>query len=185
MRAPNKHQRKMHSRTLGTSIGGGCGRASIPAAHDKAQAGTHVRPGSICRSAPPSGLTQFLPVRTGGGFGSRLFSHSSCARHLFPLRAAAHRRADVLSRRRPAAFHVVHDGRIGELCYAARLPDQFARAVMAARRQFSFSDHVPAKFADRSEAHLRSPFRVPFQHRNDDTHERPKSWKRQPTRTAP
>ena len=62
-----QHQRLEHRRGRGSpSLAAVCD-AQVPAAHDKAQVGSIQVPG---RSSP---------VRTGGGFGPRLFSHSRCA----------------------------------------------------------------------------------------------------------
>jgi hypothetical protein len=117
----NQHQRKMHSRTRGTSIGRRLGCAPIPVA-DKYQGRLRVLPVGKSRVAYARCLTA-SPVTTSGGIA---ISPDNGIRFalLRPLRGSSERR-------------LVWSPPCGR---AAAL--QSVRAVMAARRQFCLPKHL-------------------------------------------
>jgi hypothetical protein len=130
----SEHQRKMHSRSGATPVvWRGCAPFSV--AHDKAQNGAHVRFVGVSRCSP-RGLTHSSPVRTGAGFGSRLFSHP-IARAADPLAGAAHRRLDLLASR----------------CRDADLIQIVAQLTGVRSRRFHLQQHVSCQGANALEGH--------------------------------
>jgi len=145
----SQHQRKMHSRTRGTSIGRRLSCAPIPVA-DKYQGRLRVLPVGKSRVAYARCLT-VSPVTTSGGIA---ISPDNGIRFalLRPLRGSSERR---LVWRPPC-------GRAAAL--------QSVRAVMAARRQFCLPKHVSCQGANALEGHPSTSFRgSPFQRPNRDT----------------
>jgi hypothetical protein len=114
-------------------------------------------------------LTHVSPCITGGGFGPRPF----------PIHVAR-ASLSVEPRRRVQGFSSpLARGSVAT-------PIEFVRAVMAARRQLGFPQHFVRQDLDVLEAHVeRLSCAVGFNNRDHDTCKGPKSWKPQPTRTAP
>ena len=189
MRASHhKQQRTSDRRGLGAALCvGGCDRSS-PAAHDKAQGGLHSLPVGGFRSYRGSSpqLLSAAPYTCRGLHCATAFSILSRA-HLSPRVAAPRRHVCILPNGRAATHsYAARGGRIGELRYAARLPAPVCRCALARGPQFCLPEHSTRQCSDALEGHFSTSLSgLSFQHRNDDTPERPKSWKRQPIRTAP
>ena len=180
----HQHQMSRDGRTRATSICGGIGsRLEAPAADD-AQGGLHSLPVGANRRT--SRLFNALPYTCRGLHCATAFSIHVRAR-LAPSGAAPRRHVCILPNGRAATHsYAARGGRIGELRYAARLPAPVCRCALARGPQFCLPEHSTRQCSDALEGHFSTSLSgLSFQHRNDDTPERPKSWKRQPIRTAP
>jgi hypothetical protein len=137
-------QTKTESRNMGLSLCGGKSSRPTPA---RGQDGAHLCVVGSSNSSGTAKCSTVSPVTRLRGIAiSRSYGIQFARQRSLPNGSSV-RRVVCSPDGQPATFHVVHDGRIGELCYAARLPDQFARAVMAARRQFSLLEHCSCQGA--------------------------------------
>ena len=106
---------------------------------------------------------------------------------LAPSGAAPRRHVCILPNGRAATHsYAARGGLHRSRCFAASGFVPIRRCALARGPQFCLPEHSTRQSSDALEGHFSTSLSgLSFQHRNDDTPERPKSWKRQPIRTAP
>jgi hypothetical protein len=161
---------------------GGMGKPASVISHDQSQMGRSTR----LRNSSMRGHFHSTAPTCRGLHCATAFSILRCAR-LSPRVAAPRRHVCILPNGRAATHsYAARGGLHRSRSFAASGFVPIRRCALARGPQFCLPEHSTRQSSDALEGHFSTSLSgLSFQHRNDDTPERPKSWKRQPTRTAP